>query len=106
NSDQADGDHDTRGDVCDNCPATANADQADANSDGAGDACQPAVAFLSLLQDGGPFVSVRLGLGDPLGLPLAGEVAFFDAATAGLAPARIAAGEAATAPRLPAVGRS
>ncbi|HYV17497.1 MAG TPA: choice-of-anchor D domain-containing protein [Verrucomicrobiae bacterium] len=105
NPDQADGDHDARGDVCDNCPVTANDDQADSNNDGAGDACQPAVSFLALLQDGGPFVIVRLGLGDPLGLPLTGEVAFFDAA-AGPAPARTASGEAATAPRLPGVGRS
>ncbi|HEV8199944.1 MAG TPA: choice-of-anchor D domain-containing protein [Candidatus Polarisedimenticolia bacterium] len=80
NPGQADGDHDTRGDVCDNCPLTANADQADANGDGAGDACQPVIAFLAVLQDGGPLVIVRLGLTDPLGLPLAGEVAFFDAA--------------------------
>ncbi|HXT22496.1 MAG TPA: thrombospondin type 3 repeat-containing protein [Thermoanaerobaculia bacterium] len=55
NADQADGDHDGSGDVCDasndddgdgvangtdNCPATPNADQADGDRDGIGDACE------------------------------------------------------------------
>jgi hypothetical protein len=38
---QADGDHDGRGDVCDNCPATPNASQVDSDNDGLGDACDP-----------------------------------------------------------------
>ena len=37
NHDQADGETDGVGDVCDNCPATANTGQADADHDGAGD---------------------------------------------------------------------
>ena len=36
---QFDSDNDFVGDVCDNCPSTANSDQADADGDGVGDAC-------------------------------------------------------------------
>jgi len=36
---QTDADEDGAGDVCDNCPATANTDQADGDFDGAGDVC-------------------------------------------------------------------
>jgi len=39
NSDQADGDTDGFGDVCDNCPAMTNPDQADADGDLVGDLC-------------------------------------------------------------------
>ena len=38
-TDQADGDSDTVGDVCDNCPSAANTDQADVDSDTVGDVC-------------------------------------------------------------------
>jgi hypothetical protein len=117
NEDQADGDGDQRGNVCDNCPAVANPGQEDLNADGAGDACQPDVAFLAVRQDGSSFVVVRLGLQDPLGLPLAGEVSFFDAA-AGAAPTGAVATASrgvesagtsqllplATAPRVPVAG--
>jgi hypothetical protein len=41
NANQADGDHDGRGNVCDNCPAVANPTQADSDGDGLGDACDP-----------------------------------------------------------------
>jgi len=109
NADQADADADRRGDLCDNCPAAPNPTQTDRNGDGAGDACQPDVAVLALRQDGGAFVVVRLELDDPLGLPISGEVAFFDAATgpapAGLAPVGSGAEALATAPRLPVTGR-
>jgi hypothetical protein len=40
NPDQADGDGDNVGDVCDLCPEFPNTDQADADHDGIGDACQ------------------------------------------------------------------
>ena len=40
-SDCATTDGDGVTDLCDNCPATANADQADTDGDGAGDACDP-----------------------------------------------------------------
>jgi sugar lactone lactonase YvrE len=109
NADQADADADRHGDLCDNCPAVPNPGQADRNGDGAGDACQPDVAFLALRQDGGAFVVVRLGLDDPLGLPLSGEVAFFDAAAgpapAGPSPVGTGTESLATAPRLPVTGR-
>ncbi len=39
NPNQADGDSDGKGDVCDNCPNISNANQADADSDGKGDVC-------------------------------------------------------------------
>lgn len=41
NPDQADADHDSRGDACDNCPGTANVQQTDSDHDGLGDACDP-----------------------------------------------------------------
>jgi len=40
NTDQADTDGDTVGNVCDNCPDTSNPDQTDTNGDGIGDACE------------------------------------------------------------------
>jgi sugar lactone lactonase YvrE len=82
NAGQIDADGDHLGDVCDNCPGASNPDQADRNADGAGDACQPDVALLAIHQDGGALVVVRLGLADPAGLPLSGEVALFDGAAA------------------------
>jgi DNA-binding beta-propeller fold protein YncE len=105
NAGQADADGDADGDPCDNCPAVPNPGQEDRNGDGAGDACQPAMAFLEVRQDGGPFVVVRLALSDPLALPLAGEVAFLDAA-AGVAATHPFAGAESTraAPRVPAPG--
>jgi hypothetical protein len=39
--DQADGDSDGVGDVCDNCPDEANSGQEDTDMDGSGDACDP-----------------------------------------------------------------
>jgi hypothetical protein len=51
NADQADGDADGRGDVCDNCPAVANMWQGDTDSDGFGDACVP-VAVSAAAADG------------------------------------------------------
>ena len=39
NPDQADGDRDRQGDICDNCPDTFNPDQRDEDRDGVGDAC-------------------------------------------------------------------
>ena len=46
NPDQADGDNDGRGDLCDNCPARWNPDQADGDDDGRGTLCDncPGVA--------------------------------------------------------------
>jgi len=38
-TDQADGDGDNVGDICDNCPDDANADQTDSDGDLLGDAC-------------------------------------------------------------------
>jgi hypothetical protein len=103
NAAQADADADRHGDLCDNCPGASNPGQADRNGDGAGDACQPDVALLEIRQDGGAFVVVRLGLADPLGLPLSGEVAFFDAA-AGVVPGGLGTESLATAPRVPGTG--
>lgn len=40
NANQADQDHDFRGDACDNCPTVANVGQVDSNNDGAGDTCE------------------------------------------------------------------
>jgi hypothetical protein len=37
----ADGDADRVGDICDNCPQTANPDQSDVDADGLGDVCDP-----------------------------------------------------------------
>ena len=39
NADQADGDGDGIGEVCDNCPGVANSDQTDSDGDGDGDIC-------------------------------------------------------------------
>lgn len=41
NADQADGDQDSVGDVCDNCRFIANESQLDTDRDGTGDACDP-----------------------------------------------------------------
>lgn len=70
-----DDDGDGHGDPFDNCRETANPGQEDANDDGAGDACQPAVTIHGITQDRGAALELLAGIENPIGGPLAGQVA-------------------------------